>query len=283
MARWRVRLFGQFELVTPKGESLQVSDTVAAIFGYLTTRPGMRGGRATIAYQIWPKMDEVHARRCLATSLWRLKKQACAPALPIQAEGEILRLDPRVWIDARAIEFHLSRIKGNGFLQIQQLRRALQVYRGAFLDGHYEEWVFVERERLFYLHLDAQVRLANLEMSVENWSGAIESARRVCMLEPLREDAHRLLMLAYAKSGNRALALKQYRTCSDILMRELGVLPMEETRQLAVELQNFDMPRDPADYENNQLGQSALRTALIDGRAAISTTLAALERAIDLV
>jgi DNA-binding SARP family transcriptional activator len=48
----------------------------------------------------------------------------------------------------------------------------------------------------------------------------------------LREDVHRLLMLAYANTDNRAKALAQNRHCERVLDSELGVTPMPETQDL---------------------------------------------------
>ena len=58
---------------------------------------------------------------------------------------------------------------------------------------------------------------------------AIEHARRRLALDQLNETAHRRLIAFYGESGERALALAQYRDCVRILHRELGVAPTEET------------------------------------------------------
>jgi hypothetical protein len=52
--------------------------------------------------------------------------------------------------------------------------------------------------------------LAGAEVSAGNWAAAREAAQTLCAVEPLREDAQRLLMMALAQCGNRALALEQY-------------------------------------------------------------------------
>jgi DNA-binding SARP family transcriptional activator len=57
-------------------------------------------------------------------------------------------------------------------------------------------------------------------------------ARRVLSLDPVRETAHRALMRFYADMGDRALALKQYQSCCDILHSELGVQPETKTQRL---------------------------------------------------
>jgi adenylate cyclase len=52
----------------------------------------------------------------------------------------------------------------------------------------------------------------------------------------LREAIHRALMRLYAQKGERALALKQYQACRDVLSAELGVAPETETEALAEEI-----------------------------------------------
>ena len=71
-------------------------------------------------------------------------------------------------------------------------------------------------------------------------------ARRLVVLDPLREDAHRALMRIYAEQGQTALALKQYQNCRDRLQAELGVKPEAETERLYQSIhQNRSAPRQP--------------------------------------
>ncbi|VAW43053.1 hypothetical protein MNBD_CHLOROFLEXI01-3670 [hydrothermal vent metagenome] len=51
-------------------------------------------------------------------------------------------------------------------------------------------------------------------------------------LDPLREQAHRLLMRLLARDGQLNAALSQYESCRQILAGELGVEPAVETTQL---------------------------------------------------
>jgi hypothetical protein len=48
----------------------------------------------------------------------------------------------------------------------------------------------------------------------------------------LHEPTHRALMSCYARSGQRATALRQYEECARVLADELGVEAAEETREL---------------------------------------------------
>lgn len=282
MARWTARLFGDARLFAPDGTSVSTPTAISAIVGFLSTRPEFRANRAALVARIWPDQESEQARHRLATSLWRLKKNAGKFAIPIKVSGEMLELDANIWIDTRAFELRIAAHQHDRSAYSRRLHRAVESYAGAYLDGQDENWVLIERERLFYLYLDGSLQLAQQEMNNSNWSVAIAHARQVCMREPLREDAHRLLMQAYAASGNRGLALKQYRICADILQRELDVEPMEETALLAARLQATELARTGFLRHVQMQRAASVKSALVEGRMAMVAALAAFDRAIDL-
>jgi DNA-binding SARP family transcriptional activator len=56
---------------------------------------------------------------------------------------------------------------------------------------------------------------------------------RLLAQDPCWEGAYRMMMLAYSRQGDRAMALRAYGRCVQILEGELGVEPsgaMEEAR-----------------------------------------------------
>jgi DNA-binding SARP family transcriptional activator len=57
-------------------------------------------------------------------------------------------------------------------------------------------------------------------------------AERQLAIEPWREEAHRQMMRAQVRMGNRSQALAQYHLCCQILARELGVAPDPSTLAL---------------------------------------------------
>jgi DNA-binding SARP family transcriptional activator len=65
---------------------------------------------------------------------------------------------------------------------------------------------------------------------------AIGRYERLLEFEPEREGWHRCLMRVYARSGERALALRQYHACRTLLRDSLGVDPSPETQRLYVSL-----------------------------------------------
>lgn len=254
--------------------------------GFLLTSPGAIASRSRLAGALWPDQPEESARRCLATALWRLKSSMPGVRCPVTVEGDRvgLKLDSEIWVDARAFEMRVKPIVERPTGQFDarlrmRLRRAIRLYRGEFLADHQQEWVAPERERLRCLYLDALYALADADASAGDWPSAVVVARHLCAAEPLREDAQRLLMNAYAESGNRALALRQYAGLVETLGTELGVDPMPETVALAKRLGWAAPCPSPA----TPLTPAAAHEALSASREAVGSALKILDGALSVI
>jgi DNA-binding SARP family transcriptional activator len=188
---------------------------------------------------LWPNATEATGRHCLASTLWRIKEALkSGPSLIEADEDQIgLCLSPNVWIDVIAFDRRIRLLNPGpaGLIESHQrhrLKRALDSYAGDFAADIDEPRTLIERERLRTLFFDSLFSLAVSYSSIGDWTAAARVSQRLCHAEPLREDAHRLLMIARTRSGNRALALRQFENCRAILARELNVEPMAETTDL---------------------------------------------------
>ena len=112
--------------------------------------PGHAHARDKLAGMLWSDRSEEAARQNLRQCLSAIRRASEAgEALPIVAEGDLLRLDPaKVTIDVGEFEQALrSR-------EPKQLGRAVALYRGELLEGlnlkgeAFEEWLIGERRRL---------------------------------------------------------------------------------------------------------------------------------------
>jgi len=240
--------------------------------------PRRKASRDAVAAALWPNQDSDAARHCLASALWRIKALFGDEANPVVVRQQDLglRIHRSLWIDAVALERRARPLvdQPNAACEApvrHRLRRALLGYAGDFLPAVDAEWALLERERLRCLRLDALYTLAALYARDDDWTGVVATTRALCAAEPLREDAQRLLMLGYAKAGNRALALRQFRSCAAILQSELGVAPMDETLQLYRSLSGAS-PRRPAPARS-----PGLRSALIATRDSMHVTLGLIE------
>ena len=114
-----------------------------------------------------------------------------------------------------------------------QLERAAELWGGDPLpEERYADWAAVFRERLIDRYADVLSALADACEAQDDRPAAQAAARRLVELDPLDEAAHRRAMLAYARAGRRAHALRQYLECRKQLVDELGLEPSEATTSL---------------------------------------------------
>ena len=114
-----------------------------------------------------------------------------------------------------------------------QLERAAELWGGDPLsEERYADWAAVFRERLIDRYADVLSALTDACEAQDDRPAAQAAARRLVELDPLDESAHRRAMLAYARAGRRAHALRQFLECRKQLVEELGLEPSEATISL---------------------------------------------------
>ncbi len=218
-----------------------------ALLAYLAMPAGEPRSRDKLAGMLWSERGDKQARDSLKQAMLRLRKVVDGAGPALLSDREFVSLDPAaVSIDVAEFE----RLIGEG--TAKAVAEAMSFYRGELLDGlevrdpTFEEWLLMERQRLRDLAREALAAALARHMANEAHDQAAPVARRLVVLDPLREDAHRALMRIYAQQGQTALALKQYQTCRDRLQAELGVKPEAETERLYQAIhQNRSAPRQP--------------------------------------
>ncbi|HMQ52225.1 MAG TPA: BTAD domain-containing putative transcriptional regulator [Anaerolineae bacterium] len=207
----------------------------AALLAYLAVTR-QEHSRTALAGLLWGDMPEDRARANLRLSLTKLR-QHLGDYLLTSRQSIAFNVDYLHWLDLAEFEAFLA--TSNLQSPISSLQSALSLYRGDFLDDfqvagapEFEAWRLDQRERLRLLALEALDRLADLEQQAGHLLLAIETTRRLLVLEPWQEEAHRRLMALLAQTGQRSAALAQYETCRRLLAAELGVDPAPETTGL---------------------------------------------------
>jgi DNA-binding SARP family transcriptional activator len=141
------------------------------------------------------------------------------------------------WLDVAVFEEKAGRIlrhnvKNMAAKDALDLEKTLELCKGELLEGFYEEWALRERERLRALYLKSLAHLMHYYKTQMAYDKSLTCGQRILGHDPLREEIHREVMRLYLESGQRAMAIRQYRACCQVLEAELGVPPMEETQGL---------------------------------------------------
>ena len=113
------------------------------------------------------------------------------------------------------------------------LGAALSLWRGPPLEEFaYEQFALGDIARLEELRAAATEDRIDAQLALGHHAETIPELEQMVDRYPLRERLRQQLMLALYRSGRQAEALEQYRQARLVLIRELGLEPTEELRQL---------------------------------------------------
>ena len=187
----------------------------------------------------WPDKEASAARRSLQVAVSSARAVLDPPgaersAIDVAERAYRLRLRDRDVVDADEFERAAAAALADGRPgRLRLLEAAAARWTGEPLpEDRYEDWATAWRERLLDLYGQVLGSLADAHAAAGNQAGAIDASRRAVDADPLDESAHRRLMLAYARSGRRGHALRQFLACRRALVDALGVEPAEETAAL---------------------------------------------------
>jgi LuxR family maltose regulon positive regulatory protein len=229
---WPIKIFtlGRFELLKA-GRPIQFSRKVQrkplALLKALIAFGG-RGVREDLLIDaLWPDAEGDAARVALASALHRLRVLMGHEQAIVRQEGQ-LSLDQRsCWIDVWAVEHLLRRAEAG---QMESLRKAVDLYRGAFLDGYEVELpqattlADTPRRRL----LREIVRAARL-CAENDRQQSVDWYEHALRVDPCAEDVYRSLMEAYHALGRSAAVEESYQRCRAALAAHRGTSPSSET------------------------------------------------------
>jgi DNA-binding SARP family transcriptional activator len=219
----RARLLGGLE-VELDGVAIESPATQRpwAVFAYVALA-GRPVSRAELANTFWPDVFDQSARASVRSALWALRRRL-GDAMVV--DGEHVRLRDGAWIDVAEFD-RLAADDPDG---------ALALCRAELLEGIDDEWAVRVRERHRERVIELLERQARDAQERGDERAAVELTRRQVERDRFDEGAHRRLMRRLADAGDRAGALRTYRTLAERLRRELAVAPSGQTRELADEL-----------------------------------------------
>jgi ATP/maltotriose-dependent transcriptional regulator MalT/DNA-binding SARP family transcriptional activator len=210
----------------------------ARLVRFLLTRTGQPVAEDVIFEALWPDLSASSARRSMQVSVSRVR----AILDPPSAEESAIRSADRTYrlalgerdvVDAeefiRAVDAALVE---QGEQRRQLLSRARSLWTGEpLVEERYSDWATGYRESLTDRQIAVLTALVEIHRG-DDWAGATDAARELVQLDPLNEEGHRALMVAYARTGRRGHALRQYLECRRALVNGLGVEPAEATSRL---------------------------------------------------
>lgn len=221
------------ELVTAFG-----TQKAQALFYFLAVT-GTVHSRHALAALFWSEDSEENAKNSLRVALSGLRR-LIPDHLTITRQTIAFNHESNFTLDIHVFDQQTeTKLNHTDALDIQVLEQLIKLYRGDFLeDFHvddapfFEEWLLTERVRRRQIAIELLHRLTNHYVTVRAYEQAIRTLKRLLLLEPWDEAAHRTLMETLSRIGDFNAALSQYDQCYQILVDELDVEPMPETTEL---------------------------------------------------
>jgi predicted ATPase/DNA-binding SARP family transcriptional activator len=228
LAMLRIHLLGSLRLFNDDVPlALATPPKTLHLLAYLLLHRQAAITRDHLAFTLWPDRSEIEARGQLRRYLYRLR-QLLPEGEWLIAYGEQVQWNPAAadWLDVAEFE----RLSGSS--EPDWLEAALKLYPQDLLIDLYDDWVIIERERLYNLYLADLQRLLEYYRGERIYDRAIACAQQILKREPLHENIVRELMRLHAAAGNRTQALEDYRHFQQRVVEELGVPPLPETTAL---------------------------------------------------
>jgi DNA-binding SARP family transcriptional activator len=221
-----VHLLGRIEVVAT-GTPIRLGGRQAqALFALLALDPRPRS-RDAIAVDLWPDAAAASAG-CLRQALWLVRTSLASAGVD---PDELLEIEPDLLGLRRGarIDLDVTHFEAATRARPADAEAAIAIYIGDLAEGLGHDCFAAERERLSDAFEDALAIAARQRLADGDMDGARDAAERLLARDPLREEAHTVLIAVFGQTGTRSQVARQYRRVQEVLRDELDVEPLPET------------------------------------------------------
>lgn len=209
-----------------------ISTKAEALLWYLVVEGGTQQ-RESLATLLWSEMPT--ARKNLTKALSNLR-QLVGDLLQIERKQVTLTLRPQDTVDLATFD---------QLVNDQLLQEAIALYHADFLETlsvkdapNFERW---QQEQRAVWQTKLRGVLWQLGESADA-SLALDSTRRLLILNPYDEATHRRLLRLYMQHDQHDAARQHYEQLRDLLQTEIGTQPEPETQRLFTQLSRIQKP-----------------------------------------
>ncbi|MER5996949.1 BTAD domain-containing putative transcriptional regulator [Nonomuraea angiospora] len=234
-----IKVLGPVQVCGADGRPVHLNGKQRAVLAALVINANTRVSKERLVKALWdtPPASAVHN---LHTYIAQLRRVApFGSRLLTKEHGYLLEADVAE-VDFLQFEEAIGAARSHAAQEElhaadRQFHRALALWRGrpaedTWLAGFLAAQITGLEERLAIARLD----WAETKLALGRPKEVIEDLRPFVAEQPMNEHAWWLLMLGYARAGQRDKALESFRRARSVLVDELGVEPGEELQQLHV-------------------------------------------------
>ena len=246
----KIKLMGNFVMWRgnePIQEESWHRPIVLRLFQYFAVHAGQPLSKEKILDDLWPDSDPAKAWGTFRSVYSRLRKllepymrpKATNRYITLTGDTYTFDLENKVTIDFLQFQTIVTQALQNKTAPTTispQLIAQLEKYGALLPDLPYAEWLFEPRQRCQDLYIEGCLYLARAFLEQGKNNTAVNWAKQTITAAPWLEEAYQHLMRAYARQGQRSLALKTYEEARSNLQQELNIEPSTTTQQLAQSL-----------------------------------------------
>lgn len=229
----RAYSFGPFELFVNE-QAVPISrfrsQKVRMLLAYLLGTPDRRASEEVLLDEFWPQGGD-SARKSLRAALSTLRtllrpEGSGSDPLTRDAGFVFIPKDFPLWSDLDRFRALKSADQDE-----EGLKEAMQLHRGPYLDGAFEDWALRRRDQHTETFLHLATRRAQLAFARADFETGAEVAEEALRLTPERQDLLALLFRCWLRCGRPEQVARRYRECQTHLA-EFGVEPSLELVEL---------------------------------------------------
>ncbi len=173
--------------------------------------------RSEICQAFWPELEADQAVNVFHVTKRRLHKALDTDVL-VHDDG-YYRINPNMTVYYDVIDFSKALMDGRNVesddARFDAWQRAVDLYRGPFLQGHSDVWIDERREHFRAGYLEALTEMANIAVKRDRHEQALTLLQKALQEDNAREDLHREVMHLFAHLGRRSEAAGHFQKLKD--------------------------------------------------------------------
>jgi len=218
----------------PIGEVEWRSGKAKEMFFYLLSY-GAGQTKEQVTAAMWPELSPAKCTSNFHINLYRARR-ALFPGIFTLEQGRYkLNADLGIWFDVAEFEGLLSRIQSLALedkARAINLERAIDLYKGPFLEECYSEWAEMRRRELELKYLRALSLLASFYANSGKYDRAIALLEKSIAVDPYQESIYCQIMEWQLTVGDRGSAFLTYKRYMDTVGDEIDFTTSAHIREL---------------------------------------------------
>ncbi|MDA8443281.1 MAG: response regulator [Peptococcaceae bacterium] len=228
----QIRSFGRFRISWENREPIKWrAGKTKELFVFLLHNHNRPISKDVLLDTLWPEENTEKSIKQLYNGIYYIRKALEAYGV----KRTLLSIDSDYNMTLGDVEWDVQRFdelaQSSHFLQLADLKKIEEIYTHDYLAGEFYAWSDLERERLARTYEKCILRLAQILLEAKEYDQTEELLRKAFRKNPYNENVTELLLKLFRQTHNQGEALKHFKTYAEILMKDLGVLPVEGLKE----------------------------------------------------